>query len=180
MARRNQKLILVTGATGKQGGAALQLLRERNYNVRALTRHPDRPEAAKLMGHGTEIVRGDLNDLPSLVRAVDGVHGVYGVTTPMDDGAEREVEQGKNLVDAAKRSGVSHFVLSSVAAADGKTGIPHFESKFVIEEHLRSSGLKYTVFRPVFFMENWLGMRQTIEEGTLALPLTADRKLQMI
>jgi uncharacterized protein YbjT (DUF2867 family) len=180
MARHNNRLILVTGATGHQGGAVVRVLREKGYPVCALTRHPDRPEAHALVGHGTEILRGDLNDMPSLTRAIEGVYGVFGMTTPMQDGIEREVKQGRNLVDAAKRSRVSHFVFSSVAAADRKTGIPHFESKFVIEEHLRSTGLKYTIFRPVFFMENWLGMRHIIEEGTLALPLTPDTRLQMI
>src|SRR5919204_2960131 len=98
MAKHNDKLILVTGATGQQGGAAMRILREKGFPVRALTRHPDRPEANALVGHGTEIVRGDLNDMPSLVRAIEGVYGVYGVTTPMEEGAEREVEQGKTLV----------------------------------------------------------------------------------
>jgi uncharacterized protein YbjT (DUF2867 family) len=180
MARHNNRLILVTGATGHQGGAVLRVLREKGYPVCAVTRHPERPEAMVLVGHGTEIVRADLNDLPSLTRAVEGVYGVFGVTTPYEEGIEHEVQQGKNLIDAGQRSRVSHFVLSSVAAADRKTGIPHFDSKFVIEEHLRSSGMKYTIFRPVFFMENWLGMRQTIEEGTLALPLKPDTVLQMI
>ena len=180
MARQNKKLILIAGATGQQGGAALRLLREKGYPVAALTRHPDRPEANALVGHGTEIIRGDLNDMPSLVRAMEGVYGVFGVTTAMEEGVEHEIQQGKNLIDAAARSRISHFVLSSVASADRKTGIPHFESKFMVEEHLRSSGVPNTVFRPVFFMENWLRMRQTIEEGTLALPLTPDTKLPMI
>jgi uncharacterized protein YbjT (DUF2867 family) len=180
MPRHNNRLILISGATGLQGGAALRVLREKGYPVCAITRHPERPEAMALVGHGTEIVRADMNDLPSLARAVEGVYGVYGVTTPYQEGIEHEVRQGKNLVDASQRARVSHFVLSSVASADRKTGIPHFESKLLIEEHLRSSGMKYTIFRPVFFMENWLGMRQTIEEGTLALPLTPETRLQMV
>jgi uncharacterized protein YbjT (DUF2867 family) len=180
MARHNNRLILITGATGRQGGAVLRVLREKGYPVCAVTRHPERSEAMALVGHGTEIVRADLNDLPSLTRAVEGVYGVFGVTTPYQEGVEHEVQQGKNLIDAAQRSRVSHFVLSSVASADRRTGIPHFESKYAIEEHLRSSGLKYTIFRPVFFMENWLGMRHTIEEGTLALPLTPDTRMPMI
>jgi uncharacterized protein YbjT (DUF2867 family) len=181
MARHNNRLILVSGATGRQGGAVLRALRDKGYPVCALVRNPDRPEAHALVGHGTEILRGDLNDMPSLMRAVEGVYGAYGVTSRKDGGVEGEIQQGKNLIDAAKRSRVSHFVLSSVAAADQRTGIPHFESKFLIEEHLRSSGVKYTIFRPVFFMENWLGMRQTIEEeGTLTLPLNPDTRMPMI
>jgi uncharacterized protein YbjT (DUF2867 family) len=180
MAKQNGKLILVTGATGQQGGAALRLLREKGYPIRALTRHPDRPKAHALVGHGTEIVGGDLRDMPSLMRAVDGAYGVYSVQTPMEEGVESEIAQGINLVDAAKRSRVSHFIYSSVASADRKTGIPHFESKFRVEEHIRGTGLHYTIFRPVFFMDNWLRMRETIEQGTLALPLEPDTRLQMI
>src|ERR1043165_2415551 len=180
MAKHTDKLILITGATGQQGGAALRILREKGYPVRAATRHPDRPEAHALVGHGTEIVRADLNDMPSLVRAVDGCHGVFSVQTPMEDGVEAEIRQGINLADAAKRSRVSQFVYSSVASADRKTGIPHFDSKFRIEEDLRGTGLHYTILRPVFFMENWLHMRATIEEGTLALPLSPETRLQMV
>ena len=180
MAKQNGKLILVTGATGHQGGAAMRLLREKGYPIRALTRHPDRPEAHALVGHGTEIVRGDLKDMPSLIRAVDGVYGVYSVQTPMEEGVESEIAQGINLADAAKRSRVSHFIYSSVASADRKTGIPHFESKHRVEEHIRGTGVKYTIFRPVFFMDNWLQMRETIEQGTLALPLEPETRLQMI
>src|SRR5947208_16795384 len=103
MAKHNNKLILVTGATGQQGGAALRILRERGYPIRAMTRHPDRPDALSLVGHGTEIVKGDLNDMASLMRAVDGVYGVYSVQTPMEDGVAMEIRQGTNLADAAKR-----------------------------------------------------------------------------
>jgi uncharacterized protein YbjT (DUF2867 family) len=180
MAKQNGKLILVTGATGQQGGAALRLLRDRGYPIRALTRHPDRPKAHALVGHGTEIVGGDLKDMTTLVRAVDGAYGVFSVETPMEEGAESEIMQGINLADAAKRSRVSHFIYSSVASADRKTGIPHFDSKHRVEEHIRGTGLRYTIFRPVFFMENWLRMRETIEQGTLALPLEPDTRLQMI
>jgi uncharacterized protein YbjT (DUF2867 family) len=180
MAKQNGKLILVTGATGQQGGAALRLLRDRGYPIRALTRHPDRPKAHALVGHGTEIVGGDLKDMTTLVRAVDGAYGVFSVETPMEEGAESEITQGINLADAAKRSRVSHFIYSSVASADRKTGIPHFDSKHRVEEHIRGTGLRYTIFRPVFFMENWLHMRETIEQGTLALPLEPDTRLQMI
>jgi uncharacterized protein YbjT (DUF2867 family) len=179
-ARRSNKLILVTGATGHQGGAVLQVLHEKGYPVRASTRHPDSPKAHALVGHGTEIVRGDLDDMPSLVRAMDGVYGVFSVQTPMEEGVEAEIRQGINLADAAKRSRVSHFVYSSVSSADRRTGIPHFESKFRIEEHVRATGTPYTIFRPVFFMENWLGMRDTIEQGVLAMPLDPETRLQMI
>jgi uncharacterized protein YbjT (DUF2867 family) len=179
MANKKEKVILVTGATGHQGGAALRHMRDRGFAVRALTRDPDDPKARSLAGRGTELVRGDLNDQASLTRAVDGVYGCYSVQTHAD-GPQSEIRQGINLADAAKRSRVSHFVYSSVAAADAKTGIPHFESKFRIEEHIRGTGLRYSIIRPVFFMENWLHMRGQIQAGSLALPLDPQTRFQMI
>jgi uncharacterized protein YbjT (DUF2867 family) len=179
MAKNSEKLILVTGATGQQGGAALRHLREKGFPVRALTRDPDSPRARALVGRGTEVVRGDLDDPASLTRALDGVYGVFSVQTSTEQGVEAEIRQGINLAEAARRS-VSHFVYSSVGSADQKTGIPHFESKFRIEEHIRATGLRYTILRPAFFMENWLRMKDTIEQGTLAQPLSPHTRLQMI
>jgi uncharacterized protein YbjT (DUF2867 family) len=121
-----------------------------------------------------------LEDPASLTRALDGVYGVYAVQTPYESGAEAEIRQGINLADAGKRSRTSHFVYSSVAAADQNTGIPHFDSKFHIENHIHGTGMHFTIVRPVFFMENWLGMRQSIENGTLSLPLDPATRLQMI
>jgi uncharacterized protein YbjT (DUF2867 family) len=178
--KNKSKLILVTGATGHQGGAVLRHLRASGFSCRVVTRDPDKPEARSLIGHGVEVVRGDLDDPASLTRAVDGVYGVYSVQTWHGVGIESEVRQGMNLIDAAKRSRISHFVQSSVAAADQHSGIPHFESKFRVEEHLRETGMRFTIVRPVFFMENWLGMRQSIENGVIAFPLTPDRRLALI
>src|SRR5207248_8037366 len=138
------------------------------------------PKARALVGQGTEVVRGNLSDAVSLMRAFEGVYGVYSVQTPMEEGVQSEIAQGINVVDVARRAGVSHLVYSSVGSADRKTGIPHFDSKFQIEEHIRGSGLRYIILRPVYFMENWLPMRDGIEQGTLALPLAPDTRLQMI
>src|SRR5579875_3300369 len=182
MAQKTQdkdRLILVTGATGHQGGAALRHLRTKGFPVRALTRDPDKLAAGALRAEGAELVRGDLHDIDSIRRALDGVYGVYSVQN-WQEGAESEVRQGINLADAANRADVSHFVYSSVGSADKNTGIPHFDSKFRVEEHIRGTGLAYTIVRPVFFMENWLGMRGGIERGTLALPLRPETRLQMI
>jgi uncharacterized protein YbjT (DUF2867 family) len=179
VAKNNQRVVLVSGATGKQGGAALRHLRDRGLQVRALTRDPNSDKARRLVGHGTEVVRGELDDPPSLTRAMDGVWGVYSVQSHEGE-ADSELRRGINVADAAKRSRISHFVYSSVANADGKTGIPHFENKFKIEEHIRGTGMSFTILRPVFFMENWLGMRDRIEQGVLALPLRPETTLQMI
>jgi uncharacterized protein YbjT (DUF2867 family) len=179
VAKNNQRVVLVTGSTGKQGGAALRHLRDRGFQVRALTRDPNRAEARSLVGHGTEVVRGDFDDAASLTRALDGAWGAYSVQDSRI-GKEAEIRQGIAFADAAKRSRLTHFVYSSVALADGRTGIGHFESKFAIEEHIRATGMSYTIFRPVFFMENWIGMREGIESGVLALPLRPETRLQMI
>jgi uncharacterized protein YbjT (DUF2867 family) len=180
MAKKTRQSILVIGATGHQGGAALRHLRDKGFSVRALTRNPDKPEARALVGKGTEVVRGDLNDAASLARAMEGVNGVYSVQSHGEGGMEAEVQEGVNVVNAARRAGLAHFVYSSVASADKNTGIPHFESKYRIEQHLQSSGLHYTIFRPVFFMENWLAMREGIQQGVLTLPLKPETRLQMI
>jgi uncharacterized protein YbjT (DUF2867 family) len=179
VAKNDNRLILVTGATGHQGGAALRHLRAKGFPVRAFTRDPDKPEARALVGHGVEVVRGDLDDPASITRALDGVYGVFSVQNARA-GTEAEIRQGIHLVDAAVRSAISHFVYSSVGSADQKTGVPHFESKFQIEEHIRTTGVSYTILRPVFFMENWLSMRDSILRGTIALPLKPLTRLQMI
>lgn len=180
--RSNEKrLILVTGATGNQGGAVIRHLREKGFPVRALTRDLDKPEARALIDQpGVEIARGDFEDKPSLVNALDDVYGVFAVQTPYEDGVEAEVRQGIALIDAAHRSEISHFIYSSVGSADQNTGIPHFDSKWKIEEHLRGTGMPYTIVRPVYFMENWLGMKDQIEQGQLRLPLTPETILQQV
>lgn len=173
----NDRLILVTGATGKQGGAALRHLRARGFSVRSFTRNPDKPEARALAGEGVEVFGGDLNDPESIRRAMDGVWGAYSVQASRTGG---EVRQGKLLADAALRSKLAHFVYSSVSAADRNTGIPHFDTKYEVEQHIRHLGIPATIIRPVFFMENWLGLRDSLHQGVLPQPLSPDRRLQMI
>jgi uncharacterized protein YbjT (DUF2867 family) len=178
--KNKNKVILVTGATGHQGGAVVRHLREKGFTVRALTRDPDQPKARAITGQGVEVVRGDMDDKAVLIRALDEANGVFSVQNPYEAGVEGEIRQGLSVADAAKRSRISHFIYSSVASADQRTGIPHFESKFRIEEHIRGTGMNFTIVRPAFFMENWLGMREMIENGALNLPLDPATRLQMI
>lgn len=180
MAKKESRTILVTGATGRQGGAALRHLREKGFTVRAFTRDPTKAAARALVGPGTEVVRGDLDDRASVRRALEGVQGVFSVQTSMEQGVESEVRQGILLADEAKGNDVRHFIYSSVASADRSTRVPHFDSKYKIEEHIRGTGMRYTIFRPAFFMENWLGMRSQIDQGKLVFPLSPDTRLQMI
>jgi len=175
--KNSERIILVTGATGRQGGAVYRHLQEKGFKLRALVRDPNTNQARQLMGYGEEVFQGSLDDPDSLIRAMDGVYGVFSVQPH----SANEIQQGVAVIEAAKRQGVSHFVYSSVGSADEETGIPHFESKVKVEEHLRSSGLQYTIVRPVFFMENWhRGFGASIRNGQLQQPLSPTAKLQMV
>jgi uncharacterized protein YbjT (DUF2867 family) len=107
---------------------------------------------------------------------------VFLVTTPFEKGMEHEVTQGIIMADAAKAAGVDHLVYTSVGSASRKTGIPHFETKWKVEEHIRKIGIPATILRPVFFMENFASpwFAPMIKNGKLVLPLRSDRRLQMI
>src|SRR6476646_3306542 len=150
------KLVLVTGATGQQGGAVVEALLTRGHHVRALTRNPASPAANRLRERGVEIAVGDFTDRDSLVRAARGADAVYAMSTPYEQSAEKETAQGMTVADAAKAAGVAHFVYSSVASANRATGIRHFDGKYAVEKHLQASGVPYTIVAPVFFMENLL------------------------
>lgn len=147
--------ILVTGVTGRQGGAVARELLRRGYAVRGLTRNPASPRARVLTELDVELFRGDFDDAASLDAALDGADGIFAVTDFWEHGYEQEVTHGRNLVDAAVRAETSFFVFSSVASADKATNIPHFDSKWEIEKYLQESGLDHAVVRPVSFMENW-------------------------
>ena len=147
--------------------------------MRAMVRDPEKPEARRLETHGVEVLRGDFDDAEAMERALDGADGAYSVQA-WQAGAEVETRQGIAFAEAANRQDVGHFVYSSVVGADENTGIPHFESKGKVEERIRQIGMAYTILRPVFFMENWLGMRQHIEGGAIVLPLSPHTRLQMI
>ena len=180
--RKSDRIILVVGATGNQGGAVVRHLNQHGWKLRALTRDATRPAAKDLKAMGVEVYEGDPMDLESLKQAMSGVYGVFAMTPPFEVGTEAETTQGVNLADAAKAAGVEHFVFSSVAGADRDTGIPHFESKYRVEEHIAYIGLRATVVRPVYFMDNfWFpSIRDGVLKGTLSYPMKADRPLQMI
>ena len=178
--RDEGRLILVSGATGQQGGAVARSLLGRGFGVRALTRNPEKPEARELASLGAKVASGDLEDRSSIERVLEGVHGIFSVQNFWEAGYEGEVRQGTQLADAAKTAGVEHYVYSSVGSAHRGTGIAHFDSKWEVEVHVRGSGVPYTVLRPVFFMQNWEYMREPILGGTLPQPLDPDKPFQMI
>jgi uncharacterized protein YbjT (DUF2867 family) len=178
----SEKTILVTGATGRQGGAVIRHLLPKGWKVRALTRSPGGAAAQELKRQGIEVVQGDLEDPASLESAVRGAHGVYSVQDFWSVGARREVQQGKNLADAAKKTGVAHFVYSSVGGAERNSGIDHWESKWEIEQHICHLGLSATILRPAPFMENYYidQVEIGILKGKLLDPIRADKPYQTI
>ena len=178
----SRELILVTGATGRQGGAVVRHLLQGSWRLRALTRDAHKPAAVALAEKGVEIMEGTLDDPMAVERAVQGAYGVFSVQNFWEHGAQVEIDQGKRLADAAMRAGVRHFVYSSVGGADRATGIPHFDSKWEIEKHIQAIGLPATVFRPVFFMDNLNApaLKSAILQGTLSMPMRPSKPLQMI
>lgn len=179
----NDRIILVAGATGQEGGASARHLLEDGWRVRAMTRDASKPGAQALARMGAEVVEANMEDRTSLDRAMQGVYGVYSVQNFWLPGVgfDGEVRQGKNMADAARAAGVQHFVYSSVGGAERNSGIPHFESKWIIEEHIRGLGLPATIIRPVFFMDNLNYSRQEIlKEGAMKGGMRPDRKLQMV
>jgi uncharacterized protein YbjT (DUF2867 family) len=180
---KGKDIILVTGATGQQGGALANELLNVGHTVRAMTRNTESEKARSLAARGAQVVSGNLDDPDSLRSALDGAWGVFGVQNTWEAGVEGEEEQGKRLVAIAKEVGVQHFVYASVGSAHENTGIPHFDNKYRVEETLRASGIpSYAILRPVFFMENLASpwFKPGIDEGTLAAGIRPDTSLQMI
>ncbi|MFI5722313.1 NmrA/HSCARG family protein [Streptomyces cyaneofuscatus] len=178
----DQKIILVLGGTGNQGGATARELLSRGWSVRALVRDPDKPEAQALKELGAVLVWGDLEDVASLRAAAEGVHGIFSVQALAyePETLAAEVRHGKAVADVAKEAGVTHFVYSSVGGAERGTGIDHFESKAEIERHIKALGLPATILRPVFFMNNLLHFADVEGERVMSLPVEPDKPMQFI
>src|ERR671939_791325 len=172
----SQRKILVTGATGQQGGSLARLLLQKKHKVYALTRNTQSSAAQDLRTRGASIVKGDLDDSDSLQRTVKDMESIFLMGTPFEDGTEGETRRGKLMANIAKENSIEHLVYSSVANADKNTGIPHFESKYKVEQHIKNLGIPHTIIGPTFFMENLLG--PGLEQGQLALPLSSSTVLQ--
>jgi len=172
------KLILVTGATGQQGGAVATALLTKGQKIRVMSRTPEK--ASALAQAGAEVVKGNLTNPSDLQAALRGVHGVFAMSTPFEAGMDQEVRQGIMMADAAKQAGIAHYVYTSVGSAHRNTGIPHFDTKWKVEQHIRQIGLPATVLRPVWFMENFTTFSKPSAEGILMMPMRADKKLAMV
>ncbi len=176
----SDRTILITGVTGQQGGAVARALDGAGFRLRGLTRAPDSKRAAALARQGVNVVKGDLDDEATLRRALAGAWGVFSVQNSLGVGVEREEAQGKRLATLAREGGVEHFVYTSVGSAHKRTGIPHFDNKWRIEETVRSLRFpSHVILRPVFFMENLLAPF-SLQGSTLAWALGPGTKLQMV
>jgi uncharacterized protein YbjT (DUF2867 family) len=157
---KKQQTILVTGATGAQGGSvARELLSNKKFNVRILTRNASSEIAKELQEEGAEIVTGDLNDRESLKKALKDVYGVFGVTSFWEH-HEKECVLGKNLADAVKEAGIQHFVFSTLPnyskISKGQFQVPHYDIKALLQEYTKSLGIPATFVHAAFYYENFL------------------------
>ena len=151
----SNKVIVISGATGQQGGATLRALAGKGFQIRALTRDPNSEAARAVAATGAELVKADLDDEASVRAALQGAWGAYGVQNTWTAGVEGEEAQGHRFATIAREAGVQHYVYASVASADRQTGIPHFENKFRVENTVKTLGFpSFAIIRPVFFMSN--------------------------
>ena len=181
-------MILVAGATGLLGSEIVRRLTARGEQVRALTRVTSAPEKVeRLRRMGAQIVQGDLRDPQSLLAACTGVDGVIStvttiVTSQPGDSFEATDGQGtKSLIDAARKSGVSKFVFVSFDTTKSPEN-PLSRAKHDAEEHLKMSGLDYTILHPTMFCEIWLGpmLFADTEAGTAKVYGKGTEKLRYV
>lgn len=183
MSDHNEKLIVVGGATGQQGGAVARHLLKNGWKVRALTRDVNKDAAKALAAQGAEIFQNDLDDRAGVENALQGAYGAFSVQNFWlpNVGYEGEIKQGKIFADAAKAAGVKHFVYSSVGAAHRGMGQKHFESKYEIETYVKQLNLPFTILRPVAFMDNYFWSQAAISNGMFfSWGLRPDKGLQLI
>lgn len=176
------RAILVTGATGNQGGAVVDhlLASGTEFDVRGLTRDATDDAASELEERGVTMVEGDLNEPETLREPIADAEAVFAVTNFWTEGYEGQVQQGKNLADVAAEEGVEQFVFSGVGSHDQETGVPHFDSAWEIDQYAQELDLPLTVLQPVFFLQNLEAFAEDVTEGTLALPLEEGVPLQMV
>jgi len=157
----SKKLITVFGATGAQGGSVVRFLLDdpdKTFAVRAVTRNPQSEKAKELLAQGAEVVKGDLDDVESLKKAVEGSYGVFGVTNYWEGmSAETEVRQGKAIVDAVKAAGVQHYIWSTLDRTSDPV-VEHSNSKADVNDYLLGTGVPRTSLYTVFYFENHLNL----------------------
>ena len=153
MVSKEGKIIVVIGATGRQGGQVVRHLVKEGWQVRAVTRNPDSKKATALKSLGVDVVRADMNDKSSLESAFRNAYGVYNMQAPVPGKIEVEIQQGRNVAEAAKKAGIQHIVYGSAGLGNIKTGIEQWDAKIEVKKAMDDLGLPLTILRPVAFME---------------------------
>jgi uncharacterized protein YbjT (DUF2867 family) len=187
----SHKLIVVTGATGQQGGAVIRALLKHHsdqFSIRGLTRNPDSDKAKELKKLGVDVVKGDFNDLNSLKEAFNGAYGVFCVTN-FWEGLDAEVEkkQAKNLAFACETAKVHHVIWSTLEntrevlkdkapVLKGDMITPHFDAKNDANEYFK--GLPTTYFYTSFYYDNFITFH-LLRDNTIALNME-DAPLPMV
>ena len=159
-----KKIILVTGATGAQGGSVARgLLNQGQFAVRILTRNGRTRKALALKEAGAEIALGDMGNPEHLKHALKGCYAVFGVTNSWKH-FEDEYRLGKNLIDAVSGSTIEHFVFSSMISYNdlSKGAFPyrHYDVKAELQAYAKSLNLPATFVQPSFYYENFLNFHQ--------------------
>jgi len=158
------------------------ILKDGSFSARAVTRDPESTNAKALAAKGAEVVKADLNDPASLEKAMEGAYGVFGLTdfwTAWHD----EEKQGKNLVDAATKTGIKHFVWPTLDHSEWQ--VPHFETKARVNDYLIASGVPRTSIYTAFFVENvgspFFALKRN-ESGKVVMDVlfSTDAKIPMI
>ncbi len=183
-----KKTIVVCGATGTQGGSVVRHLLESDdmWHIVALTRNDKASKALTLKDLGVEVKKVNLENRDSLIEAFKGADAVFGMTQPWSDDnkhcyPEKEIRQGKNIVDACVANKVGHLLFSSVLNfTEKKFKMVHVESKFIIEDYLISSGQAYTLLRLPQFMDNLGSHFFPVKKGLIKGFIDADAKVPYI
>jgi uncharacterized protein YbjT (DUF2867 family) len=170
--------VVVTGSTGKQGGAVARGLLKRGHKVRAVTRDPGSSRAKSLVNAGATLVAASLEDTAAITKALEGATSLFAMTTPAA-GPGSEQRQGIAAADAAKAADV-HLVFTSVGSANRQTGVPHFDSKYEVEKHIAKIGVRATILAPAAFMENLYFAKEQLAKGIYAAALPPTRALAQI
>jgi len=171
--------VVVTGSTGKQGGAVARGLLQRGHKVRAITRDTNSSQAKSLAKAGATLVAAALEETAALTKALEGATSLFAMTTPFGGGTDAEIRQGVAAADAAKATGV-HLVFTSVNSANRQTGVPHFDSKYEVEKHIAKVGVRATILGPAFFMENLYFGKEQLAKGIYGATLPPTRTLAQI
>jgi len=175
------KKVFITGITGKQGGAVARNLISSDIELIGLSRDSGSAKARELQKSGVVIIEGDMDSPASFSTHLEDIDVLFLVQA-FEQGAKSEIEQAKKIIDVASEKGVNHLVYSSVMGADLNTGIPHFDSKFVIEKYIHQKDIDYTILRPASFNDNYLNpeVLKRLKKGKLVLPLKKDVIQQLI